>query len=48
MSDKQPLEVPALDDDENPDELVGEDVEPEHDLDITTFEVDEDDVEEEL
>lgn len=34
-------EVPAQDDgDENPDELAGEEVEPEHDLDISMFEED--------
>lgn len=32
-------EVPAIDDgDESPDSLAGEEVEPEHDLDIDSFE----------
>lgn len=40
-------EVPAQDDgDENPDELAGEEVEPEHDLDVFSFEDEDADVDE--
>lgn len=42
------VEAEAQDDgDENADDLVGEEVEPEHDLNIDEFEVDDDDGEDE-
>lgn len=38
MTDQKPDEAPALDDlEENPDEFVGEEVEPEHTLDLDAF-----------